>query len=180
MEALKIFSGTGIVIDTAIKKLYFSSPQTQRQEYPVAVGKPETPTPTGVYKVITKIVNPGGVLGTRWMGLDIPDGPYGIHGTNDPSSIGREISNGCIRMYNEDVEVLFGTVKIGTVVTIVKTERAPYSDGSSTVYVVLPGDTLYNIARRYGVTVNELAEFNGISDVDVIYPGQELKIPQKY
>lgn len=177
MVDTKIYSSTGIVIDTAIKRLYYNSPQKGKRDYPVAVGKPATPTPTGVYKIITKIVNPGGVLGTRWMGLDIPDGPYGIHGTNDPSSIGQEISNGCIRMYNEDVEVLFGSVKIGTVVTIVKTGEAPAGESPPSVYVVQPGDTLFNIGRRFGVTVSELAGVNGITDINLIYPGQELKIP---
>lgn len=180
MEEIKIYSSTGILIDLEIKKLYYNSVQSVNRSYPVAIGKPSTPTPTGVYKIITKIVNPGGILGSRWMGLDIPDGPYGIHGTNDPSSIGREISNGCIRMYNQDVEDLFNMVKIGTVVNIVKPGRPPTGDGLSMVYVVQPGDTLFDIARRFGVTVDELAKLNNISNPNVIYPGQELKIPKRY
>lgn len=124
MKEVKIFSNTGIQIDLTVKRLYYNSLQAEKKNYPVAVGKPSTPTPTGVYKIITKIVKPGGILGTRWMGLDIPDGPYGIHGTNNPASIGKEISNGCIRMYNQDVEELFNMVKIGTVVTIVKSGQS--------------------------------------------------------
>lgn len=51
------------------------------------------------------------------MGLSKPH--YGIHGTNKPSSIGKAVSNGCIRMYNKDVIELFNIVPIGTVVKIV-------------------------------------------------------------
>jgi lipoprotein-anchoring transpeptidase ErfK/SrfK len=50
------------------------------RQYPVAIGKPSTPTPTGNFAIATKITNPGGVLGTRWMGLNYD--AYGLHGTN--------------------------------------------------------------------------------------------------
>ncbi len=71
--------------------------------YKVAVGKPSTPTPKGTYKIIDRVKNPGGPFGARWLGLNIPSGDYGIHGTNNPSSIGKNISNGCIRMLNNQV-----------------------------------------------------------------------------
>lgn len=87
--------------------------------YKVAVGKPTTPTPKGTFKIINKAVNPGGPFGVRWMGLNAPNGDYGIHGTNNPSSIGKDVSNGCIRMYNKDVLELFRLVSIGTVVRII-------------------------------------------------------------
>lgn len=87
--------------------------------YKVAVGKPSTPTPKGTFKIVNKAVNPGGPFGAKWMGLNAPNGDYGIHGTNDPSSIGNAISNGCIRMYNKDVIEVFNLVPIGTVVKII-------------------------------------------------------------
>jgi lipoprotein-anchoring transpeptidase ErfK/SrfK len=87
--------------------------------YPVAVGKPSTPTPRGTFKIKNKSVNPGGPFGARWMGLTVPKGSYGIHGTNDPSSIGKSISHGCVRMYNKDVIELFNLVPIGTTVRII-------------------------------------------------------------
>jgi Uncharacterized protein conserved in bacteria len=87
--------------------------------YTVAVGKPSTPTPKGTFKIINKAVNPGGPFGARWMGLNAPNGDYGIHGTNNPSSIGKDVSNGCVRMYNKDVIELFKLVSIGTVVKII-------------------------------------------------------------
>lgn len=86
--------------------------------YPVAVGKPSTPTPKGTFKIINKAINPGGPFGARWLGLNAPNGDYGIHGTNNPSSIGKNISNGCIRMYNKDVIELSHLVQIGTTVKI--------------------------------------------------------------
>jgi|GEM_PF-186087 len=84
--------------------------------YPVATGKPTTPTPIGTFTIKNKQVNPGGPYGTRWMGLSKPH--YGIHGTNVPSSIGSSASNGCVRMFNKDVDDLFNYVGVGTVVRI--------------------------------------------------------------
>lgn len=84
--------------------------------YPIAVGKILTPTPTGTYMIINKEVNPGGPFGVLWMGLSKPH--YGIHGTNNPSSIGKTVSHGCIRMFNHDVQELSSQVPIGTEVWI--------------------------------------------------------------
>lgn len=88
------------------------------KSYPVAVGKPETPTPTGSYQVIHKDKDWGKGFGTRWMELDAPWGIYGIHGTNKPSFIGTRDSQGCIRLLNEDVEELFELVQVGSRVEI--------------------------------------------------------------
>lgn len=85
--------------------------------YPVAVGKPSTPTPRGTYKIKNKAVNPGGPFGARWLGLTT-QGHYGIHGTNNPKSIGKNVTNGCIRMHNNDVIELSNLVSIGTPVKI--------------------------------------------------------------
>ena len=92
--------------------------------YPVAVGKPTTPSPRGVFHIASrvqhptwyqpgKVVGPGPAnpLGTRWMGLGFKG--YGIHGTNMPLSIGKAASHGCIRMRNRDVEDLFNRVEVG-------------------------------------------------------------------
>ena len=84
--------------------------------YPIGVGKEATKTPVGTYKIINKAPNPGGPFGVMWMGLSRPH--YGIHGTNNPGSIGREVSHGCIRMYNQDVLELSRMVPIGTTVII--------------------------------------------------------------
>ena len=87
--------------------------------YPVAVGKASTPTPRGTFHIKNKSLNPGGPFGARWMGLSATGGSYGIHGTNNPSSIGKDVSNGCIRMHNKDVLELFPLVPVGTVVKII-------------------------------------------------------------
>jgi len=86
--------------------------------YPIAVGKMLTPTPSGTYTIVNKQPHPGGPFGVMWMGLSRPH--YGIHGTNNPSSIGKNVSHGCIRMHNHDVLDLSSRVPIGTKVVIHK------------------------------------------------------------
>ncbi len=90
------------------------------KEYPVGVGKSSTPSPLGEWKVVHKGLNWGNGFGTRWMGLNVPWGIYGIHGTNKPYSIGSSMSHGCIRMQNRDVEELYPLIPIGTRVKIVE------------------------------------------------------------
>ncbi|WP_423241369.1 L,D-transpeptidase family protein [Oceanobacillus zhaokaii] len=87
--------------------------------------------------MIDKSINWGHGFGTRWLGLDVPWGNFGIHGTNKPvligknvSSgcirmrnnkpvlIGKNVSSGCIRMRNEDVEELYTIINVGTMVYI--------------------------------------------------------------
>ena len=83
----------------------------------MSFGKPSTPTPKGNFTIINKQVNPGGPFGARWLGLSKKG--YGIHGTNNPSSIGKAVSNGCIRLHKPNVIELFNLVSIGTPVRIV-------------------------------------------------------------
>lgn len=87
-----------------------------QKQYPIAVGRILHQTPVGDFIIINKAPNPGGPFGTMWMSLSKQH--YGIHGTNDPSSIGKAVSRGCIRMYNKDVEELASIVPIGTLVSI--------------------------------------------------------------
>jgi hypothetical protein len=94
------------------------------KKYPIAIGNPSTLTPDGKFTIVSKVIDPdwggggytdpvkGGVpenpLGHRWMGLSYKSGDdLGIHGNNSPYSIGKNISHGCIRMINSDVEELF-------------------------------------------------------------------------
>jgi lipoprotein-anchoring transpeptidase ErfK/SrfK len=99
--------------------------------YPVAVGRPGTPTPQGTFRILQmakdptwaprggRVVPPGpdNPLGSRWMRITA-DG-YGIHATNDPASIGHARSKGCIRMLPADAEAVFARVGRGTRVDIV-------------------------------------------------------------
>ncbi|KYG26059.1 L,D-transpeptidase family protein [Alkalihalobacillus trypoxylicola] len=84
--------------------------------YPIAVGRMLTETPLGEFVIINKAPNPGGPFGAMWM--SISRNHYGIHGTNNPSSIGTYASKGCVRMFNEDVVELASIVPIGTRVVI--------------------------------------------------------------
>lgn len=93
----------------------------QRQQlfnsYPIAIGKPSTPSPIGSWEIINKKIMDGRqVYGTRWLGLSKPN--YGIHGTNNPSCIGKAVSLGCIRMRNHDIETIFPLIHLGTPVKI--------------------------------------------------------------
>ena len=94
------------------------------KEYPVCVGQRKTPTPQGEYRVVYKAVNPYWInkevivppgprnpLGERWIGIIKG---IGIHGNNNPESIGTYASAGCIRMYNRDVEELYELVSVNT------------------------------------------------------------------
>ena len=108
-----------ILIDLDQKLLTLSERGQIINTWPVGVGKPETPSPVGVWRIIQKTQDPGGPFGTRWMKLSVPWGGYGIHGTNQPDSIGGAVSHGCIRMQNTDVEELYDIVPLGTRVTVV-------------------------------------------------------------
>ncbi|WNR46782.1 L,D-transpeptidase [Paenibacillus roseipurpureus] len=105
-----------IIVDLSDRMLYLLDGNIVVRGFPIGVGKMLTKTPRGEFTIINKQENPGGPFGAFWMGLSKPH--YGIHGTNVPSSIGREVSHGCIRMYNEDVLQLAELVPIGTQVTI--------------------------------------------------------------
>jgi hypothetical protein len=89
------------------------------KKYPVAIGKSRTPTPVGEWKIIHKGGNWGGGFGSRWLGLNVPWGIYGIHGTDKPGSIGWMSSHGCIRMYNRNIVELYNLVRVGTPVRII-------------------------------------------------------------
>ncbi|MBC7347302.1 MAG: L,D-transpeptidase [Clostridia bacterium] len=105
--------------------------------FSVAVGKPATPTPLGTFRIRNKAVNPVGPFGTRWLGLTANG--IGIHGTNAPSSIGLAVSNGCVRMYNQDVEYIFPLVNVSTPVRII---RGTEATAPTRTYTGQPGDSL--------------------------------------
>ena len=87
------------------------------KQYPVAVGKPSTPTPLGNW-VITKKGLWGEQFGGHFMQISVPYGIYGIHGTDKPWSISKPVSHGCIRMFNNDVKEVYDLVPLGTTVHI--------------------------------------------------------------
>lgn len=89
---------------------------TTLKTYKIAVGKMVTSTPPGSYVIVNREPNPGGPYGVMWLSLS--KAGYGIHGTNNPASIGKAVSLGCIRMYNHDVLEVARMVPNGTRVTI--------------------------------------------------------------
>ena len=119
-----------IVVSIPDRKLVVMEADKVVRTFPVAVGAPKTPSPTGSFEVINhivdptwytkgKIVGPGpsNPLGNRWIGLSAKG--YGIHGTNVQSSIGKNVSHGCIRMKKADIEALFEMVAVGDKVELV-------------------------------------------------------------
>ncbi len=108
-----------IVINTQAHTLTLNKDGKAFKTYPAAIGKPSTPTPKGSFRIVNKAVNPGGPFGARWMGINAPGGGYGIHGTNNPGSIGKSISHGCVRLLNQDVIELYNLVPVETSVTII-------------------------------------------------------------
>lgn len=87
--------------------------------FEVSGGKPNSPSPVGTWRIISKDTWGEG-FGGAWMGFNVPWGKYGIHGTSDPWSIGRSnASKGCIRMHNSDARELYRMLPYNTPVTIV-------------------------------------------------------------
>jgi lipoprotein-anchoring transpeptidase ErfK/SrfK len=113
-----------IVVSIPDRKLAVIENDRLLRTFDIAVGAPHSPSPVGSFTVVNHIANPtwyykgkivgpgqGNPVGTRWMGLSARG--YGIHGTNVPSSIGKNVSHGCIRLRNSDIEQLFEMVAVG-------------------------------------------------------------------
>ena len=137
-QAVPALAGTQIIINKATNQLQYLQNGTVIKTFPVATGRRLSYTPEGDFTVALKLINPyygklkipGGSprnpLGVRWLGLSIGGGSvYGIHGTNNPSSIGTYASGGCIRMHNNDVIWLYDHTPIGTQVRITSVRPAP-------------------------------------------------------
>ncbi|MBM7557216.1 L,D-transpeptidase family protein [Halanaerobacter jeridensis] len=163
-----------ILIILEQKQLHFYNNGQLDRSFSVAVGKQNTPTPTGNFSIINKIKNPyNPTLGTRW--LQFTSRMHGIHGTNQPHLIGQAVSKGCVRMYNRDVEYIFPQVSIGTTVQIKTTtaqENVEYF-----IYTVQVNDSLYHLARKFETTIANIIKINNLENKNLIYPGQQLKIP---
>lgn len=166
-----------IIIDVPARQLHLYNGSVNERTFPIAVGKPSTPTPPGTYTIIEKNPYPGGVFGSRWMGLSRRY--YGVHGTDSPWLIGQAVSNGCIRMHNQDAEYVYDLVEIGTEVrilnegTVVENEYEDHQTPSN-AYIVQPGDSLWLIATAHHTTVDALIAANHLSPPYLIYPGQKI------
>lgn len=144
----------GIVINLAAMRLFYFQSDGNRQvvsTYPVGIGTAERPTPMGQMYITRKKLQPTWYVPAsiaadhREKGdplpVMVPPGPlnplgeyalylsksgYIVHGTNKPASIGLRATNGCIRLYPEDIKRLFHTTPVKTPVTIV---NQPYLVG---------------------------------------------------
>ena len=119
-----------IVVSLEDRKLALVEDGQTKKIYTVAVGKPSTPSPEGTFAITRRVVNPTyhhdgktilpgphNPVGSRWMGLSISG--YGIHGTNEPNSIGKAASHGCVRMAKADLEEFYEMVAVGDTVKLV-------------------------------------------------------------
>jgi len=120
-----------ILVDKSQNILLLKNNEEIVKSYVVSTGKNNC-TPTGTFKIVNKLPNPTwfkagavvppesaqNVLGTRWMGFDLAG--YGIHGTTEPNQLGKQVTQGCVRLSNTDVEELYSIVPVGTEVTIIE------------------------------------------------------------
>ena len=147
-------SSTKIIISVPEHKLYLYQNDKLLHTYPVAVGKPATPSPRGDFVVTQKAIWGDG-FGTRWIRFSAPWGIYGIHGTNKPWTVGTVASHGCFRMYNRDVEQLYPLISLGTP-------------------VIIKGLTPYTSIRRELATGNigqDVVELQRLLKLAKVYPG---------
>lgn len=128
---LKVWTAKfSILIDKSQNSLILKSNDEIIKTYNVATGMNNS-TPLGTFKIVNKLFNPTwykagavvppgspeNILGTRWLGFDLSG--YGIHGTSEPESIGKQTTAGCVRMLNPEVEEVYTLLPVGTEVTVV-------------------------------------------------------------
>lgn len=128
-----------LIVNKQTNEIAFVHLERVQVVYKAATGKTNDLTPEGIFTVTVKAINPyyrkkniqGGSpknpLGSRWIGFDAEDTDgrtYGVHGTNNPSSIGSYVSQGCIRLKNEDIERLYDLVPIGTKIYITTSSKS--------------------------------------------------------
>ncbi|MDX1921171.1 MAG: L,D-transpeptidase [Candidatus Caenarcaniphilales bacterium] len=145
-----------IEINIPSRQLFFKDKQEILKKYTIAVGRSrEMMTPIGDYKILSKEFNPGWIhpetnkkvlpgknnpLGTRLIVFHrVGDIALGIHGTNEPSSIGKFVSHGFIRLNNKDIEELYNLVQAGTEVKI-RYERLSWLMQDNALYLTIQPD----------------------------------------
>lgn len=131
MQRLRIWTGKfSCIVDKSQNTLTLKSGEEVLKVYAVSTGK-QNSTPVGTFTITSKLENPvwykegavvlpnspQNILGTRWLGFSLAG--YGIHGTTEPQSIGQQITAGCVRVVNSEVEELYDILPIGTEVTVI-------------------------------------------------------------
>ncbi len=134
----------GVVINLASQRLfYFPAGEKKVVTFPIGISRPGRDTPLGKTSVVRKAANPTwypppsaraddpSLPGVVPPGPDNPLGGYAlylgwprylIHGTNKPDGVGRTVSNGCVRLYPEDIAQIFEQVPVGTPVQVMHQE----------------------------------------------------------
>ena len=149
----------GVVVNLAALRLYHFAAGGQVTTYPISVGKEGWDTPTGTTRIIEKRKDPTWTVPASIKAEDpklpavVPAGPdnplgqyaltlgwpgYLIHGTNHPYSIGRPSSHGCMRLYPEDIQALFGEVAVNDAVTVIDTPMTLGESGGNLYLQVTP------------------------------------------
>lgn len=128
-QRLKVPKATfSVIVDKSQNTLTLKDGEEVVKVYRCSTGR-EGITPAGNFRIVNRMVDPvwKGIvapgspenpLGSRWLGFDLPQ--YGIHGTNDAGSIGKPVTDGCVRLANSDVEELYTLLAEGTSVTVVE------------------------------------------------------------
>ena len=183
---LPVVDTKGIVINIPELRLYlFFNDINMVKTYPIGLGVLEAPTPFGSYTIVEKTQNPTwyvpASLQEEYGCTSIPPGPdnplgdyrlrlsrhdYGIHGTNRPWGIGRLVSHGCIRLYPEDIEVLFSEVEVGTPVEIIyEPIKIGFKDGR--IFVEVHPDLYNRISDLLLYTAKKLFSYRVWEKVDL-------------
>lgn len=151
-----------VLVDITQHKLFLFKGDEMVKEYKVSTGKYDSPSPVGIFKVISKS-DWGEGFGGTWMGFNVPWGKYGLHGTLNPGSIGWNSSQGCIRMYNKEVKELSKAISYGTKVEIYGGALGPFGSSLRTLTPGDRGSDVMEVQRR----LKKLGYFYG--SVDGIY-----------
>lgn len=145
-----------ILVDVEESKLYLFQDKELIKTYRCSGGKWSTPSPIGNWTITTK-AKWGEGFGGSWMGLNVPWGQFGIHGTLEPGSLGWASSHGCIRMDNNEVAELYKIIPIGTKVTIVDGPYGAFGKGFRNLKSGMYGSDVLEIQKK----LKELGLFNG-------------------
>ncbi len=169
-----------VVINIPSRTLWVFSGERLIQWFPVGVGRPGYMTPIGQFRVLRKVVNPGwehpykgagqvriapggnNPLGTRWIGFyRKAGGEYGMHGTDNPSSVGKFSSHGCVRLKVPDAEKLFELVEVGSPVEVIYEPVLIRPEGSRLRVIVYPDVFHRGMPSVAAVTAKILQDYPG-------------------
>jgi hypothetical protein len=157
VQPAKAAASSFIIINKSTNQLAYFEKNKLSKVFKVATGKQPSYTPEGKFMIVNKIINrpyytggiPGGdprnPLGNRWLGLNARGTwgtTYAIHGNNNANSIGKYVSAGCIRMYNNEVQWLYARISVNTPVVITTSGKSFPALAAANGYKVTNGSTV--------------------------------------